>query len=334
VLRLLSDPSGRAFSIKELADQLAVTKSTIERDLATLEHDFALVEEMADKQKRLYRIDQSIRALDAIRFGTTELLALHGALAGLHPLAGTPLHDDLARVAAKLRGFLSPHHNGGLDAMTRVFLPHARGHIDYSGQSELIDDLSDAIARRRVCRVVYYAAWKKTTREHRVRPLRLVWHRSSLYLLGCVGAKRDITTLAVHRIRELEVTGERLPGTTRRRRRACASRIRHFRESRYGGRRGHLRRGDSVAHRRARFPSRRRQGTPARRTSALPHSLKRAVGDHPMGTLFRTACHPEQSGLLASSHRRATSGDGSSVPRDNAVRPVDRGGCSGLPLEA
>jgi hypothetical protein len=71
LLRLLSS-ANRAWSVKELAEQLRVTKSTIDRDLATLEQTFALVEEAAGKQKKLYRIDEKIRALETIAFGTTE----------------------------------------------------------------------------------------------------------------------------------------------------------------------------------------------------------------------------------------------------------------------
>lgn len=51
ILRLLSD-SPRSWAIKELADQLQVSKATIERDIATLERDFAVVEESVGKQKK------------------------------------------------------------------------------------------------------------------------------------------------------------------------------------------------------------------------------------------------------------------------------------------
>jgi len=125
----------------------------------------------------------------------------------LGSLSGTPLHDDLKSVMLKIRGFLSPRHNGGLDALSRVFAPHARGYVDYGPQHEEIDEITDAIARRRVCELTYHAAWKGTTRRHQARPLRLVWHRSALYLLACLGDHQRITTLAVHRIREVEVTG-------------------------------------------------------------------------------------------------------------------------------
>jgi len=204
ILRLLSE-SPRAWGVKELAEQLKVSKATIERDLATLERDFAVVEESVGKQKKAYRIDHEIRALETLTFGTSELLAIYAAHASLAAMAGTPIHEDLREVMSKIRGFLGPRHNGGLDAMARVFVTHARGKIDYEPQRELIDSLVDAIARRRWCKLVYHAAWKGTTRTHEARPLRLVWHRSALYLFACLGSHARITTLAVQRIRDLEV---------------------------------------------------------------------------------------------------------------------------------
>jgi predicted DNA-binding transcriptional regulator YafY len=210
LLRLLADATD-SYSVKQLAEQLGTSKATIERDLATLERDFALVEETVGKQKKAYRIDHKIRALEAITFGTTELLAIYAAQAAISGMAGTPLHEDLRSVMTKIRGFLSPRHNGGLDALSRVFVPHTRGHVDYETQHELIDELVDAIARRRVCQLTYRAAGKGADRTHRARPLRMVWHRSALYLLACLGEHQRITTLAVHRMRKLDVSTEEFP---------------------------------------------------------------------------------------------------------------------------
>jgi len=207
LLRLLSDTT-QPYGVKQLAEQLGVSKATIERDLATLERDFAVIEESAGKQKKAYRIDQKIRALETLRFGATELLAIYAAQAMLGSLSGTPLHADLRAVMLKIRGFLSPRHNDGLEALSRVFAPHARGYVDYAPQHEQIDLITDAIARRRVCALTYHAAWKGTTRRHTARLLRLVWHRSALYLFACLGEHQRVTTLAVHRIRDLEVTSE------------------------------------------------------------------------------------------------------------------------------
>lgn len=205
LLRLLSD-SPKSWGIKELSEQLGVSKATIERDLATLERDFAVVEEAAGKQKKTYKIDQKIRALETLTFGTTELLAIFAAHASLAGMAGTPMHEDLKSVQTKIRGFLSPRHNGGLDALYKVFVSHTREHVNYEPQHGLIDELVDAIARKKTCTLTYNAAWKGTTRTHEARPLRLVWHRSALYLMACLGKHERITTLAVHRIRDLVVS--------------------------------------------------------------------------------------------------------------------------------
>jgi predicted DNA-binding transcriptional regulator YafY len=126
------------------------------------------------------------------------------ALADLGPFTGTPLHDDLRAALVKIRGFLAPGHDDVLEEFQRVFAPHPRGFVNYGPHGERIDDLADAIARRRVCTITYYAAWKKTTRTHQIRPLRLVWHRSSLYLFAGVGDPARIATFAVHRIQKLE----------------------------------------------------------------------------------------------------------------------------------
>ncbi len=210
ILRLLAD-SGREFTVKELSEQIGSTKSTIQRDLATLHKDFALVEELVGKQKKTYRIDQDVKALKAITFGTAELLSLHAASGALAGLSTTPLHDDLLSVIIKLRGFLSPRHNGGLDKIASVFLAHPRGVVSYADHGDSIDDLATGIAQRRYCEVRYFSAWKKTTRNHRIRPLKLLWHNSTMYLLAIVDGKSNIATFAVQRIQSMEVSGESFP---------------------------------------------------------------------------------------------------------------------------
>lgn len=207
LLRLLgASTTGR--SVKELAEQLRSTKATIARDLATLERDFAIVEEARGKQKRMYKLVDEVQALTSLRLGVSELLAVYAALASMHGTAGSPLHDDLGTLALKLRGLLGERFNGKLDAMVAVFAPHARGYVDYRGQADTLDALTDAITRRRVCTLTYHSTWQGTTRTHRARPLRLVWHDAAMYLLACLGQHERVTTLAVHRIRALEPTSE------------------------------------------------------------------------------------------------------------------------------
>jgi predicted DNA-binding transcriptional regulator YafY len=210
VLKLLSD-SPKAWTVKELAEQFQVSKPTIERDIATLQSDFALVEDAIGKQKKAYRIDGKIRALESITFGVTELLALFAAHTSLTGFAGTLIHEDLQQVMTKIRGFLSPRHNGGLDAMARVFTPHRRDSVNYEPQQDIIDDLVNAIAQRKRCEITYHAPSKGTTRTHKARPLKLTWHNSTLYLFACLGDREEVSTLAVQRIKGVSVSQEKFP---------------------------------------------------------------------------------------------------------------------------
>ncbi len=210
MLRLLAS-SGREFTVKELAEQLSSTKSTIQRDLATLEQDFALIEERVGKQKKTYRIDEAIKALESLTFGTAELLSLHAASGALAGLASTPLYDDLLSVIRKLRGFLSPRHNGGLDKIAGVFISHSRGFVSYDEHGEVIDDLATGIAQLRYCDIRYHSAWKNETKDYRIRPLKLLWHNSALYLLALVEGRPGVSTFAVQRFESVTVDEESFP---------------------------------------------------------------------------------------------------------------------------
>jgi predicted DNA-binding transcriptional regulator YafY len=206
LLRLLWRTAG-GLSVKELADQLVVSKATIERDLATLRELFAIVDELEGKQKKLYRINRRFRELETLTFGVGEVLAIYAALADLKPFTGTLLHDDLQAALSKIRGYVGPGHDAVLEELQHVFTSHKRGFIDYGAHGELIDDLTDSIARRRVCKIRYHAKWKQTIRDHQIQPLRLVWYRSSLYLFAVVvGDDVKVATFAVHRIQRLDRT--------------------------------------------------------------------------------------------------------------------------------
>jgi len=210
-LRLLSE-AGRAFSVKELSDQVGCSKSTVERDLATIGSLFALVEEEAGKVKRRYRIAQRIRALNFITVGSMELLALHAAAKSLGNLAGTAIHRDLLDTAAKIRGFLAPQRNGGLDRLPAVFRSHLRGYVNYENHGQDIDDLITAIAQRRVCRVTYKSPWHDSPKSVSVEPLHIVQHDGALYLFCRVPHREGLTTLAIHRIVSVTVSRERFGG--------------------------------------------------------------------------------------------------------------------------
>jgi predicted DNA-binding transcriptional regulator YafY len=54
ILKLLET---KEYSIRELADELATSKSSVQRDLATLQEHFMIVTHQVGEQKRVYGVD-------------------------------------------------------------------------------------------------------------------------------------------------------------------------------------------------------------------------------------------------------------------------------------
>ncbi len=205
LLRLLQG-APRSYTVKELAEQLGTSKSTIERDLATLEGQFPLVEESDGKQKRRYRITRGA-ALGEMQFGVSELLALHAFRQALPGVRGTPLADDLGAVIQKVRAALAEQKNCGIDALATVFAVHPRNFVDYGDKGEILDTLTDAVARRKECEVTYLPLHATTPTTHVVHPLRLVWHQGALYAFCWYARFGWVGLLAAQRIQALAPTG-------------------------------------------------------------------------------------------------------------------------------
>ena len=206
LLRLLSE-APRSWGVKELAEQLGTSKATVERDIATLERDFAVVEEAAGKQKKTYRIDQKIRALETLTFGTTELLAIYAAQASLAGLAGTPIHEDLNAVLDEDPRVLEPAaQRRARRAVAGVRAPTRAATSTTSRSTTLIDQLVDAIARRRLCALEYHAAVEGHDAQAPGAAAAAGLAQLRAVPARVPGQHQRITTLAVQRIRGLEVS--------------------------------------------------------------------------------------------------------------------------------
>jgi predicted DNA-binding transcriptional regulator YafY len=206
LVRLLA-AGARSFSVREIAEQLGASKSTIERDLATLEQHFPLLTEDEGKQKRRYRLATGT-ATPTMQLGVMELLAAHAYGQSLPGSAGTPIGADFSALLCKLRAALASHRNGGLDQVAHAFQAHPRGYVDYSGHAEALDTLADAVVRQRECRVLYLPGHATEVTDNIVHPLRLLWHQGALYAFCWYAEWRWLGLLAAHRIQTIEPTGK------------------------------------------------------------------------------------------------------------------------------
>lgn len=206
ILQLLASGT-RSYSVRDLAEQLGTSKSTVERDLATLERHFPLLAEEEGKQKRRYRLARAA-AMPPMQFGLMELAATHAFASAVPGLEGTALHEDLLALLHKLRAALAPHHNGAIDRIAAAFAPHPRAYVDYSGHGDILDALVDATLRRRECQVTYLPGHATAATENVIHPLRLVWHQHALYAFCWYPRWRWLGVLAAHRIQALAPTGQ------------------------------------------------------------------------------------------------------------------------------
>ncbi len=95
ILRLLET---RDYSIRELADELQSSKSSIQRDIATLQEHFMIVARCAGQQKRVYRLERQ-RAPGFLRITKAEIMTLEAAVS----VASDSDRSVLSALLCKLR---------------------------------------------------------------------------------------------------------------------------------------------------------------------------------------------------------------------------------------
>ncbi len=83
-----------------------------------------------------------------------------------------------------------------------------RGHKPYGDSREVLENLHDAILKRRVCWVSYHSPWAESARQYTIEPLRLLPHRGGLYVISRMPYYDQLITQAVDRFESVEVTEE------------------------------------------------------------------------------------------------------------------------------
>ena len=93
-------------------------------------------------------------------------------------------------------------HIGSLiDHLQMRLAPSAR----HEGLDGMLDQLTDAVARRRACRIVYISFFERKQLNLTVHPLRLVFVQRAWYLLAYSRQHEEIRTFKLGRIKQLSV---------------------------------------------------------------------------------------------------------------------------------
>ena len=208
-LRVLQDLQVNRYgvSVKELAEQYDVTPRTIQRDLQNLvDAGFLVYPEQPPGQPPVYLLQKESKM--PVNFSPMEVAAMIFAERTGMGLVGTPFGEHLESVSGRLKDAMSPKMRQFLERATEAYVPLTRGHKPYEDAHEILENLHDAILKRRVCWVSYRSPWAESARQYNIEPLHLLSHRGGLYVISRMPYYDQLITQAVDRFESVEVTEE------------------------------------------------------------------------------------------------------------------------------
>jgi predicted DNA-binding transcriptional regulator YafY len=119
-----------------------------------------------------------------------------------------PFRADLSTALPKLQSLATRRDSGTALALDGAIGGWQRGVKDYAGFEPTILRLVESIVSRRRCLVEYRAPRQAAPKRFPYEPYRLLSVHGAVYGVGKVPAYRNLVTLAVDRIRALELTDE------------------------------------------------------------------------------------------------------------------------------
>lgn len=206
LLRLITMLQGRrSYTANELSRELEVSRRTVFRDLKMLE--MAHIPYYFDADHGGYKIGSHF-FLPPINLTITEALAMLLLTGRVSGSGQVPLLSAGNSAALKLENALPGpvrEHVGSVMGQLRLSLGPMSRHKDLQS---MFDQLTEAVIKKCVCKLVYISFHEKKQITSTVHPLRLVFIGRAWYLLAWSSTHREIRTFKLGRIRKLTLTGK------------------------------------------------------------------------------------------------------------------------------
>jgi proteasome accessory factor B len=204
LIRLLE--TRRGLTLDELAEEFAVDRRTIHRDLNAVEQAGYSVTTEWSEGKKVYSFLTKSRNLPPITFSLPQLMSLYLLRSlGAH-LAGTPFQAEIDELFKSIHSVLPDRHAAHLERIARVSLPLLHGARDYTPAAAFIGDLQKALLQQYRIRLKYAKKGSGEAEGYEVDPYTLVFHKAGVYLLGNAHNRSGMRLFALERIRGVEVT--------------------------------------------------------------------------------------------------------------------------------
>jgi predicted DNA-binding transcriptional regulator YafY len=189
-------------TVQELAGELQVSRRTVFRDLNMLE--LAHIPYYFDRERNGYRINRHF-FLPPVNLDLTEALSILLMARRQSPAGAMPWPRQAYRAALKLESALPAgvreHIGSVLDRMEVRLPPAART----AGLDDLVERLTDAIGRRRVCQLIYLSFYEGRQLNETIHPLRLLFIQRAWYLLAWSVREAAVRTYKLARVKRLTV---------------------------------------------------------------------------------------------------------------------------------
>ncbi len=195
--RLESSPNG--MRIDDLAREMGVTPRSIRRDLKALESAQLPLEFVALDGERRVRLVRTGRSSEPIRMTRFQRYSLAAVRRVFDVLAGTPIHDDLSQLFAKLA---PPDTAADGPGLTERFLYIPEAPKNYRRFKDQVYEIYDGVLRSLTLSFTYEGG--STPGSRKLEPYSLVLYRNGLYVVGIDVVKRAPRTFAVERMRRVK----------------------------------------------------------------------------------------------------------------------------------
>ncbi|MBF0290822.1 MAG: transcriptional regulator [Nitrospinae bacterium] len=207
ILKELESPQG--LYAPRMAERFKVDRRTVYRDLKAVEDAGHPIYQDTSGTRTVWRMSQGYRTgIRDLPVTHGEMLALWYAVTLVSRHAPAPFEKDVRSLIKKVES-LGGNGNGFREAASRLFRPLIRGAKVKTGSLSAIGDITTAVIEKRVVKIEYLVFKDGTVRSLRIHPHHLFEYRNGLYV-ACYSESHDKgITLAVERIRKLELTNEK-----------------------------------------------------------------------------------------------------------------------------